>query len=186
MSKLVVPVVAALLLGAISTELYTRVFPGQTFALFLLTAAAIFAGAWVSAQLVRRQPIADSRQTKREGPRQQRDRASTRAGRDSGGRKSRDERPAGAARPRAGERSSTPPDRGPTPSNGRETGQVKWFNRNKGFGFIIRDVGGEIFVHQRAITDPGRRSLRDGQRVSFAVTEHEKGLQAEAVSVVDE
>jgi CspA family cold shock protein len=64
----------------------------------------------------------------------------------------------------------------------RESGRVKWFNRTKGFGFIIRDSGGEIFVHHRNILGSGRRSLRDGERVLFAVAPHDKGLQAERVS----
>ena len=66
---------------------------------------------------------------------------------------------------------------------GRETGRVKWFNRSKGFGFIIRDSGGEVFVHHRNIEGGGRRSLKDGERVLFDVAPHEKGLQAERVSV---
>lgn len=65
-------------------------------------------------------------------------------------------------------------------SNGKkETGSVKWFNASKGFGFITRANGEEIFVHFRSIV--GQRSLRDGQRVEFAVTNGSKGLQAEEV-----
>lgn len=64
----------------------------------------------------------------------------------------------------------------------RELGQVKWFNANKGFGFITRDNGEDIFVHFRSIRGKGRRVLRDGQRVEFAVTENKKGLQAEDVA----
>lgn len=63
----------------------------------------------------------------------------------------------------------------------RMGGQVKWFNVSKGFGFIIPDEGEEIFVHFRSIRGTGRRSLRDGQRVSFVVAEGEKGPQAEDV-----
>lgn len=70
-----------------------------------------------------------------------------------------------------------------TASGDRESGQVKWFNANKGFGFITRDNGEDIFVHFRSIRGKGRRVLRDGQRVEFAVTESDKGLQAEDVAV---
>ncbi len=63
----------------------------------------------------------------------------------------------------------------------REEGEVKWFNVTKGFGFITRDNGEEIFVHFRSIRGEGRRSLRDGQRVSYTVTDSDKGPQAEDV-----
>lgn len=65
----------------------------------------------------------------------------------------------------------------------RESGSVKWFNANKGFGFITRDSGDDVFVHFRSIRGKGRRILRDGQRVEFAVVESDKGLQAEDVAV---
>ena len=63
----------------------------------------------------------------------------------------------------------------------REIGTVKWFNVSKGFGFIVREDGEEIFVHFRSIRGEGRRSLRDGQSVSFVVTQSDKGPQAEDV-----
>lgn len=66
---------------------------------------------------------------------------------------------------------------------GREAGSVKWFNANKGFGFITRDNGEDVFVHFRSIRGDGHRILRDGQRVEFEVTEGDKGLQAEDVAV---
>ena len=65
----------------------------------------------------------------------------------------------------------------------QETGTVKWFNDAKGFGFISRDKGGDdVFVHFRAISGSGFRTLQEGQRVSFDVTQGPKGLQAENVS----
>jgi len=67
----------------------------------------------------------------------------------------------------------------------REQGQVKWFNVSKGFGFITKDDGEEIFVHFRSIRGEGRRALRDGQRVSFVVAQSDKGPQAEDVEGVD-
>lgn len=66
-------------------------------------------------------------------------------------------------------------------STDREEGEVKWFNVTKGFGFITRKNGEEIFVHFRSIRGEGRRSLRDGQRVSYVVNDSDKGPQAEDV-----
>lgn len=66
-------------------------------------------------------------------------------------------------------------------SKDRSYGTVKWFNVSKGFGFIIRDSGEEVFVHFRSIRSKNRRGLRDGQRVSFLVTDSAKGPQAEDV-----
>ncbi|PIE47056.1 MAG: cold-shock protein [Gammaproteobacteria bacterium] len=63
----------------------------------------------------------------------------------------------------------------------REQGVVKWFNDSKGFGFIQRESGEDIFVHFRAIQGDGYRSLKDGEKVEFEVTEGQKGLQAENV-----
>jgi cold shock CspA family protein len=63
-----------------------------------------------------------------------------------------------------------------------ETGTVKWFNASKGFGFIVRENGDEIFVHHRSIQGDGRRSLQDGAAVSFYVVTTDKGPQAEDVS----
>ena len=64
----------------------------------------------------------------------------------------------------------------------RQIGTVKWFNDAKGFGFISRENGADVFVHFRAITGSGFRTLQEGQRVSFDVTQGQKGLQAENVS----
>jgi CspA family cold shock protein len=63
----------------------------------------------------------------------------------------------------------------------RETGTVKWFNEGKGYGFITRDRGGDVFVHSSAIQGSGRRSLAEGQRVTFVVRQGTRGLQAEDV-----
>lgn len=62
-----------------------------------------------------------------------------------------------------------------------EKGSVKWFNDAKGYGVILRDRGGEIFVHQAAILAVGVQTLNQGQRVQFAAIRGLKGLQAENV-----
>lgn len=69
---------------------------------------------------------------------------------------------------------------------GDEEGSVKWFNVKKGFGFIVRDSGDEVFVHFRAIRGSGRRVLRQGQLVRFSVVEADKGLQADNVSILSD
>ena len=67
----------------------------------------------------------------------------------------------------------------------RLTGTVKWFNEEKGFGFIAQDDGGaDVFVHFRAIVGEGFRSLTEGQAVTFEVEQGQKGLQAVNVSPV--
>jgi len=67
----------------------------------------------------------------------------------------------------------------------RETGVVKWFSANKGYGFITRDEGSDIFVHFSSINGDGYRSLEEGQRVEFVVAEGKKGLQAQEVTPVE-
>ena len=67
----------------------------------------------------------------------------------------------------------------------REDGTVKWFNEGKGYGFISRGEGSDVFVHFRAIRGGGFRTLVDGQKVEFAVAQGEKGPQAEDVTPVD-
>ena len=62
------------------------------------------------------------------------------------------------------------------------TGTVKWFNDAKGFGFIEREGNSDVFVHYRAINGDGRKTLHDGQQVTFEITEGEKGPQAENVT----
>ncbi len=70
----------------------------------------------------------------------------------------------------------------------KETGHVKWFNDEKGYGFISRDSGqDDVFVHFRSIvSEANRKTLYENQRVEFAVTEGPKGLQAENVIITEE
>ena len=63
----------------------------------------------------------------------------------------------------------------------REIGTVKWFNSEKGYGFIAREQGGDVFVHYSEIKMSGYRTLEEGQRVSFTVTDGRKGPQAQEV-----
>ena len=66
----------------------------------------------------------------------------------------------------------------------RERGTVKWFNDAKGFGFIEREGGGDVFVHHSAIQSDGFRSLAEGQAVEFEVVQGQKGPAAENVQSV--
>ncbi|HEK1685598.1 TPA: cold shock domain-containing protein [Pseudomonas putida] len=84
---------------------------------------------------------------------------------------------------RSGRKSRTS-QAGPQDASKRDTGTVKWFNTSKGFGFISRDSGDDIFVHFRAIRGEGHRVLVEGQRVEFSVMHRDKGLQAEDVVAV--
>ena len=67
----------------------------------------------------------------------------------------------------------------------QETGTVKWFNSTRGYGFIERDEGGDVFVHYSAIVGEGYRTLDEGQKVEFTVVEGDKGPQAQDVVIVE-
>ncbi|GGX42707.1 cold-shock protein [Saccharospirillum salsuginis] len=64
------------------------------------------------------------------------------------------------------------------------TGTVKWFNEAKGFGFIEQESGADVFAHFSAITGTGFKTLAEGQRVEFTITQGQKGLQAENIVAV--
>lgn len=66
----------------------------------------------------------------------------------------------------------------------RVTGTVKWFNGNKGYGFIEPEEGEDVFVHYSAIMGEGFRNLEEGQRVEFTIEQGPKGLQAASVVIV--
>ena len=68
----------------------------------------------------------------------------------------------------------------------KETGTVKWFNNQKGYGFITRDSGGDIFVHYSAVVGEGFKSLDEGVRVEFTVEQGQKGPAAANVSKIVE
>ncbi|HLV33943.1 MAG TPA: cold-shock protein [Spirillospora sp.] len=63
----------------------------------------------------------------------------------------------------------------------RKTGVVKWFNADKGYGFIHQDDGPDVFVHYSAVQGSGFRTLEEGERVEFEITEGQKGKQASNV-----
>lgn len=173
---------SALFFAAVVTELSTRLWPGNYFALLVLAAIALFLSGLLNLRLAgpaRAAPTGTG--PEQPGARQQA--GSGRAPRQRG-----ESRAKGNGRqrpPRAREAEA------PVPEGPREPGTVKWFNRTKGFGFVIRASGEEIFVHQRSIRPDGtgderrRPSLRDGQAVTFVVVEREKGLQAEDVVPAD-
>jgi CspA family cold shock protein len=147
MTRLFAAAATALFLGAVVTEIHSRLFAGRNFALLVLSVVGIFVGSLATQRIFERfDSVTD------------------------------DEAVSSAA-------NAAPDD---DADDDRETGRVKWFNRTKGFGFIVRDDGGEIFVHHRNIQGSGRRSLKDGELVRFKVAQHDKGLQAEHVSVVKE
>ena len=68
----------------------------------------------------------------------------------------------------------------------KEQGKVKWFNNAKGYGFIERSGGGDIFVHYSSVQIDGYRTLKEGQTVEFVVSKGDKGLQADDVVPVSE
>jgi cold shock CspA family protein len=170
---------SAVLLAAIIVELSTRLWPGNNIALLIIAAMALIAQGYLS---LRFGSPARASQPRRDA-RSERSRKGG-AGKDSAGRESSQRDSSKPARAAASAASGAAAASG----GDRETGTVKWFNRTKGFGFIIRESGEEIFVHQRSILSEGsgdnrrRPSLKDGQTVTFVVANREKGLQAEEVA----
>lgn len=66
----------------------------------------------------------------------------------------------------------------------QQTGTVKWFNEAKGYGFIQREAGDDLFVHYRSIVGTGHRTLKEGQKVSFVEVQGQKGPQADNVVIL--
>jgi cold shock CspA family protein len=179
MRSLLVATASALFFAVLVTELSSRVWPGEYFALLLLAFVALLVSGLLNLKLAARpsgsantaaQPDTSPADSRRRPPRREGNDKPRNAGGDGGQR-----------------RQPPPPNDAP-----RETGTVKWFNRTKGFGFVIRPNGEEIFVHQRSIRITGeddtrrRPALRDGQTVTFVVADRDKGLQAEDVVPADE
>lgn len=210
MRTLFVAAASALLFGALVTELSTRLWPGNYVALLVTSVLALFVSGLLNLRLAQRkaQPavavpetgyeVTRPRGAAREPgrPRDERPRPSEERARpveerarvprqDTAATPRRDTRPAAPRTPAPRPAAEAPP------SGPREQGTVKWFNRTKGFGFVIRESGDEIFVHQRSIRPTGegeerrRPALQDGQMVSFVVAVREKGPQAEDVVPVE-
>jgi len=167
MRTFVILAAGALLLAAAIVEIPSRLWPDSTLALLLIAFVALLAQGWLGSRLL-------------SGSSDKQAAATTRPRAKATKPKSQDR-----AKPDKPARTKTQPE---AVSGERESGSVKWFNRSKGFGFIVRSSGDEIFVHQRSIRaedergDQRRPSLRDGQSVSFVVVERDKGLQAEDVT----
>jgi CspA family cold shock protein len=179
---------SALLLTYIVVESLSKLLPGDNSYLVLGTAVAV---ALLVNGLFNARLATTNTETKRKGNNQRTQNRNSRGNRAAKGRREDDRRgrnntnakAKASQAPQAREKASEPQASGPT-----EKGSVKWFNRTKGYGFIVRESGEEIFVHQRCIVgnEEGQRaSLRDGQAVSFVVVNHDKGVQADQVRPID-
>ncbi|MDO8909558.1 MAG: cold-shock protein [Pseudohongiella sp.] len=154
-SALLVSIVSIPFVYLLATQIDVLGVPGQLIATLAIVYFASAGSAWLSVRVVQ----SGSRAAK-------------------GGRKPA--RPAASGR----EKPNRSPETQAVAEGPREAGQVKWFNASKGFGFITRDTGEDIFVHFRSIRGDGHRVLKDGQRVEFSVSMGDKGLQADDVAAL--
>ncbi len=185
MRTYLIALASALLLAAIVTMLTLRLWPGNALALLLLTSVALFINGLFNARFAPAPAPKSKSRSRRDRSSRGDQRRTTKSHARPRNEASADPAPGKPVdKPTADKPASKPAPAATVVNDGtREQGTVKWFNRSKGFGFIVRESGEEIFVHQRSIRgENGRRpSLRDGESVSFVVAEHEKGLQAEDV-----
>ncbi len=181
MKLLFIAVASSILLAAISTGITFRFLIDAPVIAFIVTLVLMFIVAVVNARTALRTITAAAPAASASGsqkPLGDRNRAPRNQD------KPRERKPRHDDEP-AGEPGAPIQHEGKPVTGDYESGNVKWFSRSKGFGFIVRPNGEEIFVHYRSVRsgEDGRRpNLRDGQDVKYIVTDHDKGLQAEDVS----
>ena len=193
MRTFLIALASALLLTYIVVEAMSKFFPNQDnyLALAVAVAVALFINGLFNARLA-----ASDTGPKRQRNGARKDNRNSRSNRASKGRRNNDEkrgRNNSNSNGKSDANSTAKPDSAnkriaPHASGPSENGTVKWFNRTKGYGFIVRESGEEIFVHQRCIvgSNEGQRAnLKDGQAVSFVVVNHDKGVQADQVRTLD-